>query len=173
MKKSLGLFCILCCLSLSAGAQTPPPPWLAMVDGEHLSFPDHSCTEGAATALRRLGFARVTVQPGQVLAAFKPGTYYQYKAAVKCFPKYDLVNVTVVAQRSGGLKKARSILAVMRQFATQVAPLPTPEMLPDTDVLDNSATGFPDCSDGPTLIRCLNSVPNDSIDLAVEYLRKR
>jgi len=168
MKRYLQLLGVIYCLLLASVVQaTPPPPWIATVSGENLSFPKSDCVQSVAVSLRRLGFARVTSQGKQVFAAFKPGVRYDYKAVVKCFPSYNLVNVTVVAQRSGGLKKARTILAAIRQFALQTEPLL------NEDDLDEDATGFPDCSDGPTLIRCLNSVQPDSIDLAVEYLRKR
>ncbi len=164
--KSLALFCGLS-LNLAAQAATPPPPWIASVHGENLAFTRSTCVERAASALQRQGFARVTQQGEKVFAALQEGKNYGYKAIVNCFPTYNLVTVTVVAERSGGLQKAQSILATLRTFAQATgagasAAVGVEEM-----------TGFPDCSDGPTLLRCLNSIPNASLDLAAEYLRKR
>ncbi len=156
---------VMLCFSAHVYA-APPPPWIATVKGEALSFPSSDCVSSAVKTLQRQGFARVTPQGEKVFAALQAGKTYGYKAVVQCLPQYQLVTVTVVAQRKGGLNKARAILAALSQRAV-------PQEIPDAETLEEDKTGFPDCSDGPTLMRCLNSTPPDSLGLAIEYLRQR
>lgn len=157
----LGLF-----YTLTADAANPPP-WLATVEAE-IEFPKTtSCPEIATTVLKEGGFAKVSQQNNALFASWKASKQYEYKVLVKCLPRYHLLTVTVVSTKSGGLQKAKEILEKIRAMATgssEESPLPghSPDEIEE----------IPDCSDGVALVRCLSSVPDDSLEIVQDYLDK-
>jgi len=144
-----------------------PPPWLATVEAE-IEFPKtSSCPEIAIAVLKEGGFAKVSQQNNALFASWKEGKHYQYKVLVKCLPRYNLITITVVSTQSGGLQKAKQLLEKMRAMATgssEEPPLPghSPDEIEE----------IPDCSDGVALVRCLSSVPEDSLEIVQDYLDK-
>jgi len=149
----------------------PPPPWLAVVEGEQLAFAD-SCATAAQQALREQGFARVEIQGDMVFGAYREGADYHYKAAIKCLPAYELVTITIATNRKGGLDQAKQLLAQLRQYATPTSGGLKRQSSHFDQAEATASALFPNCSDGPTLVRCLNTVPQDSIEIARSYLQK-
>jgi hypothetical protein len=144
-----------------------PPPWLATVEAE-IEFPKtSSCPEIAIAVLKEGGFAKVSQQNNSLFASWKEGKHYHHKVLVKCLPRYHLITITVVSTQSGGLQKAKEILGKIRAMATgssEEPPLPghSPDEIEE----------IPDCSDGVALVRCLSSVPEDSLEIVQDYLDK-
>ena len=78
-----------------------------------------------------------------------------------------MVTITVVSEQSGGLQKAKMLLEKMRKKATGYSEEPPlPGHSPD------DTEEIPDCSDGVALVRCLSSVPEDSLEIVQDYLDK-
>jgi len=162
----------------------PPPPFLAVVEGEKMGFSDNSCTQAAQSVLKQNGFKRIKIIDNIVFAAYRQGRDYHYKAALKCLNKYDLVTITVVTNRNGGLRKAKKLLSLLKNYGEQSDDNNTEGSWQEEDeaveeseegktVLGKPSANFPNCSDGPTLVRCLDSIPENAIDIAQEYLNKR
>lgn len=158
------LFGIFYALTVNAAN---PPPWLATVEGE-IEFPKtSSCPEIVTAVLKSSGFARVSQQNNALFASWKEGKQYEYKVLVKCLPRYHLITITVVSTRSGGLQKAKELLEKIRAMVTGSSEeSPLPGHSPD-DIEE-----IPDCSDGVALVRCLSSVPEDSLEIVQDYLDK-
>lgn len=193
--KSIHIFILGSLLTIASGVQAAVyPPYIAMLEGKNLAFSSTSCTSAATKALKAAGFDRVTPQGETVFAAYKSGRDYQFKAAVKCLPEYDLVLVNIVAAQGGALSKARAVLASIRKYAragsgsysggnssspamcdndsSSAEPAACDCDCPDVEPPVAAANTSMDCSDGPTLVRCLNSVPQTDINLAIDYLEK-
>ncbi|MDM8547762.1 hypothetical protein QUF61_14825 [Candidatus Venteria ishoeyi] len=154
-------------LFFSGIALAVPPPWIASVEAENLDFSQQSCNEIAHTMLQKQGFARITPKNNGIFAAYRKGRDYHYKVVIKCFDSLGLVNVTVVSNRKGGLNKARQLLGNISSQTKHTGTASPGRRQP------GSHSDFPDCADGPTLVRCLNTIPEDSLDIAQDYLEKR
>lgn len=165
MKSNLLIFLILS-YALTVNAANAPP-WLATVEAE-IEFPHTtSCPEIATTVLKQGGFEKVSQQNNALFASWREGKHYHHKVLVKCLPRYRLMTITVVSTQSGGLQKAKELLEKIRAMATgssEEAPLPghAPDEIEE----------IPDCSDGVALVRCLSSVPDDSLEIVQDYLDK-
>lgn len=191
--KLISLLLLPIILLFASGAQAAvPPPYIATLEGKNLTFPGSSCASAANSALKQAGFARVSSAGGTVFGAYHAGRDYRYKAAVKCLDEYNLVVVTIVASGSGALNTARKVLSNIRNKATAGSGLyaynkpdgddaagdscPEPADADECDCPEPPPVVAPntalDCADGPTLVRCLNSVPQSDIDLAIDYLDK-
>jgi hypothetical protein len=165
MKHNLLIF-ITFFYALSANAANSPP-WLATVEAE-IEFPKTtSCPEMVSTVLHQEGFAKVSQQNNALFASWKEGKHYQYKVLVKCLPRYHLMTITVVSTQSGGLQKAKQLLEKIRATATGSSEEPPPPGHSPDEIEE-----IPDCSDGVALVRCLSSVPDDSLEIVQDYLDK-
>jgi hypothetical protein len=163
----LNLLILLLFLNIPITNATSPPPWLATVEAE-IEFPQtSSCPEIANIVLKQDGFEKVSQQNNALFAAWKEGKHYHHKVLVKCLPRYHLITITVVSMKSGGLQKAKELLEKIRAIATGTSEeSPLPGHSPD------EIEEIPDCSDGVALVRCLSSVPDDSLEIVQDYLDK-
>jgi len=153
-------------LWVSTANAASSPPWLATVDAE-IDFSQLSCPKIAMSVLKQAGFARISQQNNTLFAAWKNGKNYRYKALIKCFPHYNLVTVTLASSQAGGLQKAKELLKKIRKKATGSS-----EELPLPGHSPNDMEEIPDCSDGVALVRCLSSIPDDSLEIVQDYLDK-
>jgi len=107
----------LCCLPLLSQA-APPRPWLAVAEGSGLFSSYSGCTSAARSVLENQGFARITNTGSTVMGAYRSGSDYQFKVAVKCIPSASMAVAFVTTTLSGeGLDRASSIIAGLRQQA--------------------------------------------------------
>lgn len=99
-------------MSFSHGVfAAPPAPWLAVAEGSH-SFSVAGCATAAAGALQEQGFVRVSNMGSTVMGAYRGGSNYEYKAAVKC-QSGSAVAFVVTTLSGRGLSKANSIIAAL------------------------------------------------------------
>jgi len=89
----------------------PPAPWLAVAEGSH-SFSVAGCATAAAGVLRDQGFARVSNMGSTVMGAYRGGSNYQFKAAIKC-QSGSAVAFVVTTVSGRGLAKANSLIAAL------------------------------------------------------------
>ena len=167
---------------LPLGAQAaPPPPYLSVIEAENIDFSDSSCTTAASSVLKADGFSRVTVKGNIIFGAFHSGRDYRFKVAMKCLNHHQLVTITVVSASSGGLAKARSLVAQLKAYTAPKSDWEdTQDEAEESDDVDDAdmdnekvSLSAVDCSSGNNLVRCLDSIPANSIKIAQQYLGKR
>jgi hypothetical protein len=142
-----------------------PAPWIATDQAENITFNLYTCVDAAKKSLAKHGFQRISVQGTSIFAAYNSGVNYHYKAIIKCLDIYHLVTITIAANKKGGLKLARALTKTMRNHAED-----KPVII---DEKADPKSSFPDCTDGPTLLRCLNTIDTEDLDIAQDYLKKR
>ncbi len=99
--------------SVSSVQAAPPSPWLAVTEGSTAYSSVSGCARAAADVLRDKGFARVSNMGSTVMGAYRSGSDYEFKAAIKC--QSSSAVIFVVTTLSGqGLNKANSLLAGLR-----------------------------------------------------------
>jgi hypothetical protein len=167
---------LLSALPLSSHA-APPPPYLSVAEAEHVSFSAANCTATVSSVLRADGFNRVTTQGNIVFAALRSEEDYGFKVAAKCLSQYNMVTITVVSAHSGGLEKARYLVSKLRTYKTTQSNSSEEHDAGMDETVDGigekTTNSVINCSSGSNLVRCLDSIPQGSIEIAQEYLNKR
>jgi hypothetical protein len=109
------LVAILSVSFFSTAFAAPPRPWLAVAAGHNLFSSNSSCVRAASRTLNKQGFARVSSTGSTVLGAYRSGSDYQYKVAIKCLAGSRSAVAFVTTTLSGkGLKKANSLISGLR-----------------------------------------------------------
>lgn len=141
------------------------PPYMAIETLRNISFPQSSCADVAEQVLHHDGFAKIKKYGGSqtLFAAYRESKDYGFKASVKCLPAEGAVIITVVADNLKQIKsKAVSLAVKIRRHGS-----------PGEEEQPFIQSGNPDCHDGPTLMRCLNSIPPDDVQTVINHLQKQ
>jgi hypothetical protein len=94
------------------------------------------CTEAARAVFEAQGFARITKTGSTVMAAYRPDTDYEFKAAIKCLPAVNIAVAFVVTPISGrGLDMANGLASAMQDETISAAG-------PDRTMMGEEADGF-------------------------------
>jgi len=127
---------LIAVLPLGAHA-APPPPYLSVIEAENIDFSHSSCTVAASSVLKEDGFSRVTIKGNIIFGAFRSGRDYRFKVAMKCLNHHQLVTITVVSASSGGLAKARSLVAQLKAYTAPTNDWEDTQEMDESDEMDD------------------------------------